>query len=130
MCHELGHTPGLDHIDTNSCMNNSQYAVFNQLVPIKQDFRELERIYQHQDATTTVAGKQKADKDREKKEKDRKKGKHKRKNDKRNTRGEQIPKSDDIARDSVIVETLDDGRKVVSYITWANEPGSSPGAAP
>ena len=29
LCHELGHTLGLDHPETTSCMNNSQHAVFN-----------------------------------------------------------------------------------------------------
>jgi hypothetical protein len=55
LCHELGHTLGLDHPETTSCMNNSQYAVFNYVTPINEDFRDLRRIYEHQDATRTVA---------------------------------------------------------------------------
>jgi hypothetical protein len=55
ICHELGHTLGLDHPDTTSCMNNSQHAVFNYVTPINDDFRQLRRIYAHEDATRTVA---------------------------------------------------------------------------
>src|SRR5215213_11179733 len=43
MCHELGHTPGLDHVDTDSCMNDSQDAVFHQVVPTNKDFNQLAR---------------------------------------------------------------------------------------
>ena len=55
LCHELGHTLGLDHPDTTSCMNNSQHAVFHYVTPINDDFRDLRRIYAHPDATRTVA---------------------------------------------------------------------------
>jgi hypothetical protein len=55
LCHELGHTLGLDHPETTSCMNNSQRAVFTYVTPINDDFRQLRRIYEHQDATRTVA---------------------------------------------------------------------------
>ena len=55
LCHELGHTIGLDHVDTTSCMNDSQYAVFNYVEPINDDFRQLRRIYEHGDTTRTVA---------------------------------------------------------------------------
>ena len=44
MCHELGHTPGLDHVGTNSCMNDSQFAVFNNLHPINKDFNQLAHL--------------------------------------------------------------------------------------
>ena len=40
LCHELGHAIGLEHVNTRSCMNNSQYAVFNYLKPIRSDFRQ------------------------------------------------------------------------------------------
>jgi hypothetical protein len=39
LCQELGHTIGLDHVDTRSCMNDSQFAVFNNLTPIRNDFQ-------------------------------------------------------------------------------------------
>ena len=55
ICHELGHTMGLNHVTTASCMNNSQEAVFHNVTPINEDFRDLRRIYEHQDATRTVA---------------------------------------------------------------------------
>ena len=63
ICHELGHTLGLDHPDTTSCMNNSQHAVFNYVAPINDDFRQLRRIYEHEDATRTVARASEADLD-------------------------------------------------------------------
>jgi hypothetical protein len=113
MCHELGHTPGLDHVDTGSCMNDSQEAVFQQEVPINKDFRELERIYQHQDDTTTVGGKQQDDK---KDKKDRK-----RKRDRDDDRHRQDERRRDEQAEPFSVETLADGRKVVSFITWAHD---------
>jgi hypothetical protein len=61
LCHELGHTLGLDHLDSTSCVNDSQYAVFNYLTPTNGDFRQLSRIYEHEDATTTVTRAQDAD---------------------------------------------------------------------
>ena len=63
LCHELGHTIGLDHPQTTSCMNDSQHAVFNYVTPINDDFRQLRRIYEHEDATRTVARAQEADLD-------------------------------------------------------------------
>src|SRR5215207_8694225 len=63
ICHELGHALGIDHIETTSCVNDSQYAVFNYVTPINGDFRQLRRIYEHTDATRTVARAQDADLD-------------------------------------------------------------------
>lgn len=151
LCHELGHTPGLDHVSTKSCMNDSQQAVFDNLVPINKDFRQLERIYKHKDLTTTVAGKQKKQKNKKKKKQDSKTRKNKdaKKNKKKenkkrarerirerkraqNERAGSESFFDPTALPSVpsgldsdetmMVETLDDGRKVVSFITWADEP--------
>jgi hypothetical protein len=112
MCHEMGHTVGLDHVSTSSCMNDSQFAVFNNLAPINKDFNQLARIYGHNDSTTTVAGGQKKDK-KDKKDKKRKK-KSDKKNGKRNRR--QSSQSE-----SVTVETTEDGRKVVTFITYAGQ---------
>ena len=151
LCHELGHTPGLDHVSTNSCMNDSQQAVFDNMVPNNRDFRQLERIYQHKDSTTTVAGTQKKQKKNKGKNKKKKKqdskdrnnrdGKNrndrdnrKRDRDRKRTRNERagsegffdptslpaVPSGSD-ASETVMVETLDDGRTVVSFITWAEE---------
>ena len=136
LCHELGHTPGLDHVNTNSCMNDSQQAVFDNLVPISKDFKQLERIYQHKDSTSTVAGKQKAKKKKNKRQ-DSKDGKDrdgKRDRDRKRSRSEgarsesvfdpaalpAVPAGSD-ADETVLVETLDDGRTVVTFITWADE---------
>jgi hypothetical protein len=147
LCHELGHTPGLDHVSTKSCMNDSQQAVFNNLAPINRDFRQLERIYQHKDSTTTVAGAQKKQKNKKKKKKqDSKNGKKNRNQDRQQARERlrerkraqreragaesffdptalpSVRSGLDDASETVMVETLDDGRKVVSFITWADEP--------
>src|SRR5215203_6232930 len=75
MCHEIGHTAGLPHVSTNSCMNDSQEAVFNNLHPISKDFNHQARIYNHTDSATTVAGAQKKDKKDKKKKKSGKKNK-------------------------------------------------------
>ena len=142
LCHELGHTPGLDHVSSKSCMNDSQQAVFNNVTPINKDFRQLERIYQHKDSNTTVAGKQKAkkkknkkqeSKDRDgKKQRDRDDRKRDRERDRdRRGRAESegffdptslpaVPSGAD-ADETVMVEMLDDGRTVVTFITWADE---------
>ena len=101
ICHELGHTMGLDHVDTKSCMNNSQYAVFNYVKPIRSDFRQLQRIYDHRDDETTVSG--------------------------ASVTSESVmtptslptrPSGGD-ATESKTVQTLDDGRQVITFITWA-----------
>ena len=110
MCHEIGHTAGLDHVGSDSCMNDSQYAVFHYVNPINKDFNQLARIYGHSDSSTTVAGAQKNDKKSKKTKK--KSGK---KNDKRNGR-RQISQTE-----TVTVETTEDGRKVVTFITLAAE---------
>jgi hypothetical protein len=118
MCHEIGHTAGLDHVDTESCMNDSQQAVFGNLQPINKDFKQLERIYVHSDSTSTVAGaqaKEKNDKKTKNTNKNKNKKKSGKKNDKRNRRA-RAPLSE-----SVTVETTDEGRKVVTFITWAGE---------
>lgn len=153
LCHELGHTPGLDHVSSKSCMNDSQQAVFDNTVPINKDFRQLERIYKHKDSSTTVSGKQKKQKKQKKKNQDRKdkKDRDKKDRDGKDKKGKKdrderkrdrdrkrdrkraetegffdpaslpsVPSGSDPS-ETVMVETLDDGRKVVTYITWAEE---------
>ena len=125
MCHELGHAAGLDHTSSGSCLNDSQYAVFNQLVPTKKDFKQLERIYSHTDSTTTVAGKQKKSKKDEPKDKKGKGGKNhrKRRQDDQRMRnqhaGVERINTERAASETMMIETLPDGRKVVNFITWA-----------
>ena len=129
MCHELGHTSGLDHVGTSSCMNDSQFAVFNNLRPISKDFNQLARIYKHTDSTTTVAGKQKA-----KKKKSGKRSNRDGTRDRaRSSAGSEglSPASMPSARgldgsETMTVESTDDGRKVVTIITWAEEEATTP----
>jgi hypothetical protein len=129
MCHELGHTPGLDHVATNSCMNDSQYAVFNYLHPINKDFNQLARIYKHTDSTSTVAGKQKQEKKSKKKS-----GKKSKKKSNRNRKQSRAQSEDFFSptslpsvpsgltgSETMTVESTDDGQKVVTFITWAEE---------
>ena len=116
MCHEIGHTVGLDHVSTESCMNDSQSAVFNNVAPVNKDFNQFARVYSHTDSTTTVAGGETREKTPKKTNKNKKKsGK---KNDKRNRK----PRG--RLSESVTVETTDDGRKVVTFITWAGPIGN------
>lgn len=156
ICHEMGHAIGLGHVDSKSCMNNSQYAVFHYIKPINKDYRHLERIYRHKDSTTTVDGKQKKDKKDKKDRKGKKDRKHKKdrkgkkhrdrdrkqsdKDERRERRERKRERRRDARSDSffdptslpavpsglegdetVTVENLEDGRTVVSFITWAEE---------
>ena len=131
MCHEMGHSAGEDHKSTSSCMNDSQFAVFNYLHPINKDFNELARTYNHKDSTSTVAGKQKKDKKDKKKKKSGKKGKKRSNRDRRQSRAESegffsptslpaVP-SGLTGSETMTVESTEDGRKVVSLITWAEK---------
>jgi hypothetical protein len=120
-CHELGHSTGLGHVNTDSCMNDSQNAVFNNVQPMNKDYQQLSSIYHHKDSTTTVDGSQKKEKD-----KDKKKKKHKKRQGNATKEGgffaptslPSVP-SGLTGSETVTVQTLDNGQKVVSYITWA-----------
>jgi hypothetical protein len=131
MCHELGHTTGLDHVKTSSCMNDSQVAVFNNLHPINDDFNKLARIYSHDDSTSTVAGSEKKDKKHKKKKK---KKKSRKKNAKQNSKSASSQSVGNVsppalpsissgvdASETMTIESTEDGRKVVTFITWAEE---------
>jgi hypothetical protein len=130
MCHEIGHTTGLGHVSTGSCVNDSQEAVFNNLHPINKDFNELARIYNHTDSTTTVAGAQAKDKKDNKKKSD-KKSRKKRNRNRRQSRAQSegffSPTSSPSApnglngSETMTVESSEDGRKVVTFTTWAKE---------
>jgi hypothetical protein len=124
MCHEMGHTIGLDHVDTTSCMNDSQYAVFNYVKPISSDFRDLQRIYKQKDSYTTVDGKQKKEKKDKKDRKKNGKKNNKKRQDSRDRASQELRESGaDVegigTRETVTVERMADGKTVVTYITWA-----------
>jgi hypothetical protein len=62
MCHELGHTLGLDHQDEDfrneplgTCMDYSNDVTLNQH-PDKHDYEQLELIYAHTDSFTSAGG--------------------------------------------------------------------------
>jgi predicted Zn-dependent protease len=122
------------------------YAVLHYLVPINKDYKHLEQIYKHKDSSTTLAGKQKdgkkhkKDKDKDKKGHKHKKGKHKNKQDEEKDRKKRkrdrnrtesegffeptalpaVPSG--LSSDQTeIVQNLDDGSLVVTFITWAVE---------
>src|SRR5215204_7226948 len=103
ICHELGHTVGLDHPESESCTNDSQHAVFNYVTPTNQDFRWLRQIYEHPDEARTVA---------------------------RQAEAElslfalaSLPavSSDLDSDESVMVLPLDEQTSVVTFVVWADE---------
>lgn len=126
-CHELGHSAGLEHVNTDSCMNDSQNAIFHNLTPINKDFQTLAQTYDHKDSTVTVGGpKQKPkhdDGDKKKhhkhKKQDRKAGQTRAGTDFFSPTSLPSVPSGLSGSDTEIVQTLDNGRKVVSFITWA-----------
>jgi len=104
ICHELGHSMGLEgHEDNQSCMNDSQHAVFNYVTPIGSDFRELEQIYSHQDGQTAVSSATVS------------------------SEGFLVPASipsvpsEGAATETLTVQKLKDGGTVVTFIIWAKD---------
>jgi hypothetical protein len=129
-CHELGHSTGLGHANTDSCMNDSQNAVFHNLKPINKDFQTLAQTYAHQDSTVTVAGPQKKPKnDKGDKKKHHKHKKHDGKSGKGRAENDGFFSPTSLPAvpsgltegDTEMVQTLDNGQKVVSFITWAGQ---------
>jgi hypothetical protein len=138
-CHELGHSTGLGHVNTASCMNDSQDAVFHNLTPIKQDFQTLAQTYNHSDSTVTVAGSQKTPKQSSGGNKKKHSGRNKK--HRNHNHRQQGTKSTNVRRENgdffsptslpavpsgltrsetEVVQPLATGGKVVTFITWAN----------
>ncbi len=129
-CHEMGHSLGLDHVDNDSCMNNSQSAIFKNVTPVSSDFQTLAQTYNHRDSSVTVGGEGKKQKHRGGNQKHH----HKRKNHHTQLTTGQSATDEFFAptslpavpgglsgSDTQIIQTLENGRKVVTYISWADK---------
>ena len=103
ICHELGHTVGLDHPESASCTNDSQYAIFAYVTPTNQDFRWLREIYEHSDRARAVSRPAEAD---------------------LSLFGPVTQPADPSGLDSdesVMVLPLDEQTSVVTFVVWADE---------
>jgi predicted Zn-dependent protease len=129
-CHEMGHSLGLDHVNTDSCMNNSQSAIFKNVTPVSSDFQTLAQTYSHRDSSVTVGGEGKKPKHKG----GNKKNHHKRKGHHKQPISGQSANDDFFAptslpavpgglsgSDTQIVQTLENGRKVVTFVSWADK---------
>jgi hypothetical protein len=84
-------------------MDKSEDAIFHDLKPIRSDFKRLKRIYEHRDDETTVVS--------------------------ASVTSESViaPSSlpaKPFGRDTtetMTIQTLDDGREVITFITWAKD---------
>lgn len=115
MCHEIGHTLGLDHQDENfnnpplgTCLDYTGDPTPNQH-PNLHDYDMLEKIYTHLDAVTTVGktsakGPAKPDDDHDRPE----------------AWGREIRKSSD-GHASLYVRDLGLGEKIFTFVTWAKD---------
>jgi hypothetical protein len=54
MCQEVGHSMGLDHRYSKTCMNDREIFGRAYDSPSNADYRELEQLYDHQDRDSTV----------------------------------------------------------------------------
>jgi hypothetical protein len=84
-------------------MDNSEDAIFNNLKPIHRDFRKLKRIYEHRDDETTVSSASVTSE---------------------SSFGPSSLPAKPFGRDTtetMTIQTLDDGREVITFITWAKD---------
>ena len=117
VCHELGHAFGLDHVNTSSCMNDSEQAIFDNLKPTRRDFRTLKRKYNHRDQRCEVTVGDPPDNCG-----------GRRVNVESGEEGggffdiEQLPNATTGPADNHTrtVEELPDGRTMVTYVSWAD----------
>lgn len=104
MCHELGHILGLDHNNGKSCLNDSATAIFRDVRPSEADFKRLKRLYRHPDSQATVRGVAKPGPAFDA------------------AAVPPLPAGDSAATsESVRVESLGDGGKLITTITWITQ---------
>ncbi len=114
MCQEVGHTFGLDHQDENfantplgSCMDYSSDPTLNQH-PNAHDYEQLELIYEHLDAPTTVGSTTAPQA----------------KDDVGNTDGPpqwgKVLRKDGKGRASLYEHDLGNGHKIFTFVFWAD----------
>ncbi|MCC6315155.1 MAG: hypothetical protein IT337_14220, partial [Thermomicrobiales bacterium] len=101
VCHELGHTVGLEHVNTRSCLNDSERAIQDNVKPIKKDFKTLAKLYKHKDKGKSTIGAA-------------------------STGARSVQSIDFIeieapTRQTSITSFLPDGTRVVTIVTWADE---------
>lgn len=103
MCHELGHVVGLDHNDGKSCLNDSNTSVFRDVRPSQADFNRLKRLYNHRDRQASVQGAASPGPAFDA------------------AAAPPLPAGDSAgASESVRVESLGDGGKLITTITWVD----------
>jgi hypothetical protein len=117
-CQEIGHTFGLDHQDENfnnqnlgTCMDYTSDPSTNQH-PNKHDYDELDIIYQHLDSTTTIGQSASSSSAPD--------------IDHNNPRSwGQLVKLSGGGRTAIYELNLGGGSKIVTFVVWASEGGST-----
>lgn len=56
LCHELGHTIGLDHVEKGSCMDSVDNPTLEDTYPNRHDYEQLEDVYRHCDDSNCTTG--------------------------------------------------------------------------
>lgn len=56
LCHELGHTIGLDHVEKDSCMDSVSNPTLVDTYPNQHDYEQLVDVYKHCDSGSCTTG--------------------------------------------------------------------------